>query len=290
MPNFVYNTSQDALLINSLIESPSLSSAMSVGNIGELTNLSVKSQFIEDPTYTKTVTLDKNGNLTSRQFIEWLPITDGLVLWYGFDENSGTIAYDNSGNGHVGTLAGTPSWTVGRIRDALAMNNVGYVSTPDTSSLGITGDLTIASWINMYDPNNYYALVSKSNSSTLNGAPYSLLVWFGNPVIFLGNGTGGILIWVSSVLIPSNVWQHLCVTKSGPNNNFTVNFYLNGVNVASYPGNSTTMGNQSVPLYIGHRQASGAYSENLNGIMDDVRIYNIALSVDEIILIYNLEG
>lgn len=74
--------------------------------------------------------------------------TSGLVAAYNFDEGSGTTLMDRSGNGNNGTLVSSPAWTAGKNGGALAFDGVDdYVSVPETSSLDISGSMTLAAWI-----------------------------------------------------------------------------------------------------------------------------------------------
>jgi hypothetical protein len=49
---------------------------------------------------------------------------NGLVGWWKFDEGSGTVAYDSSGNGNDGNLTNGPTWTTGKIGGALSFDGV----------------------------------------------------------------------------------------------------------------------------------------------------------------------
>ncbi len=76
----------------------------------------------------------------------------GLVLYLPFDEGSGTIAKDYSGNGNDGTLCNGatcgvqgPTWTTGKVGGALSFDGVDdYVIVPDSASLNITNAITLA--------------------------------------------------------------------------------------------------------------------------------------------------
>jgi hypothetical protein len=77
----------------------------------------------------------------------------GLVGYWPFDEGSGTIAYDYSGNGNNGTLVNGPQWVDGKVGKALMFNNSGgRVEIPDndllsTHAVDSTQEQTIVVWI-----------------------------------------------------------------------------------------------------------------------------------------------
>jgi len=72
-----------------------------------------------------------------------------LLVWYKFDETSGTIAHDSSGNGHDGTLNGDPQWMPGQINGALDFGGDGDHVIDDDAGDYLNGlsALTVAVWI-----------------------------------------------------------------------------------------------------------------------------------------------
>ena len=80
-------------------------------------------------------TLSQNSNLSIIKNLQ-----NGLVGYWRFDEGSGSIAYDYSGNGNNGTLINGPTWVDGILGKALEFDGVNdYVNIPDSSSLDING-------------------------------------------------------------------------------------------------------------------------------------------------------
>ena len=71
-----------------------------------------------------------------------------LVAHWTFDEGSGNIAYDSSGNGNNGTINGA-EWGDGKYGKALQFNGQdNYVEMPTSNSLEMDANVTIAAWIN----------------------------------------------------------------------------------------------------------------------------------------------
>ena len=65
------------------------------------------------------------------------------------DEGSGSTTADSSGNGNTGTLTGSPTWVTGKFGDALSFNGTTqYVEIPNSTSLTISGAMSIGGWIN----------------------------------------------------------------------------------------------------------------------------------------------
>jgi hypothetical protein len=72
----------------------------------------------------------------------------GLVAAYSFDEGSGTIAADTSGNANTGTISGATWSTVGNMGGALAFNgSSSTVRVPDSASLDLTSGMTLEAWV-----------------------------------------------------------------------------------------------------------------------------------------------
>jgi hypothetical protein len=70
-----------------------------------------------------------------------------LTTWLKADETSGTTAADSSGNGHHGTLINGPTWTAGKIGNAVSLDGVNdYVSLPPDIVSGLS-DFTVATWV-----------------------------------------------------------------------------------------------------------------------------------------------
>ncbi|MHC4120593.1 MAG: hypothetical protein ACYSWO_24120, partial [Planctomycetota bacterium] len=86
-------------------------------------------------------------------FLEKTPpdiaVTDpSLVGWWKFDEGSGTIAYDSSGNGLDGIFEGNPEWVSGRLGGALEFDGDDWVNVGNPHDLVITEAISIACWVN----------------------------------------------------------------------------------------------------------------------------------------------
>ena len=115
----------------------------------------------------------------------------GLVGHWAFDEGSGSVANDGSGNGYHGSLEYGPTWTASvgcRIGGCLSFDGSDdYVRVPDTAELRITGDLTVSAWIRPTGARTTMAIVSKRYEFELgpvhNVAPY--------PLALVTQGAGG---------------------------------------------------------------------------------------------------
>jgi len=207
-----------------------------------------------------------------------------LVGHWKFDEGSGTIAYDSSGNGNDGTLQGDPQWVAGMIGSgALSFDGTdGYVEIGDDASLSLTDALTITVWVKVSDLDTYYFLVCKQPSGTArDGFPgnYEFRIQVNTGALQFGHQeTEGeqYTFYTSDSSIAVEQWYHIAVAVT---NGGLVEFYIDGV-AAGSAEQSTNFGVlNDKPVRIGGRTDLYSY---FNGLLDDIRLYDRALSQAEI--------
>jgi len=202
-------------------------------------------------------------------------VDPSLVGWWTFDEGSGAIAADSSGNGNNGTLHGPVEWVAeGKIGGAMAFTGpYNYVLVPNANSLNPTNAITIAAWINpSWTGNN--RILQKSTEGSDN--QYRLLKEGGNNIrVHLPPAAN---FEVTGKIPPAGEWTHLVATYDGS----MIRVYFNGAVI----GETAFSGKLDVsngPLFIGNKHSKAPAGDEFNGMMDDVRIYNRALSASEII-------
>jgi len=201
-------------------------------------------------------------------------LTAGLVGWWTFDEGSGTVAADSSGNGNNGTLHGPVEWTTeGKIGGAMAFTGpYNYVLVPSAPSLNPTDAITIAAWVNpSWTGNN--RILQKSTEGSDN--QYRLLKEGGNNIrVHLPPAAN---FEVTGYIPPIGEWTHLVATYDGS----MIKVYFNGT-VVGETAFSDKLATSDGPLFIGNKHSTAPAGDEFNGMLDDVRIYNRALSVSEI--------
>jgi hypothetical protein len=213
----------------------------------------------------------------------------GLVAAYAFDENGGTTAGDSSGNGNTGTLSNA-TWVAGKFgTPALQFTGAttSWVTMNDATSLHLTTGLTLEAWVDPSSLNSpdagWCAAVAKDNrASSANDVSYALYAAAGTgtgPALHLNlSGKGDTGVQGASVL-PLNTWTFLAATYDGT----TMKLYVNGTLVASKTV-SGSIASSTNPLHVG-----GDWSgEMFTGVIDQVRVYNRALSAAEISTDMNL--
>jgi prepilin-type N-terminal cleavage/methylation domain-containing protein len=187
-----------------------------------------------------------------------------LVGLWTFDEGTGTVAGDSSGYGRSGTIT-NGTWTTGKIAGAIQFSSTN-VSTPD---LGVpsNGSATFSAWINITTSAN-----SKGSQNSIFSNFYQH-----SANNFLYN-TGGSDYF--NVVPTTNAWHHVAFTWNG--NSATSILYLDGVKYGVTVQASASTG------FLGNANIGGTVVGNyFSGLIDDVRIYNRALSAAEISALYN---
>jgi glucose/arabinose dehydrogenase/PKD repeat protein len=196
----------------------------------------------------------------------------GLVAAYSFNEGSGTSVADASGGGNAGSIAAATWTTAGKYGNALSFNgSSARVTVPDSPSLRPTNAMTLEAWVFPTTVNtawrdviykgsdDYYLSATSSNS--------------GRPVgggIF--GGSYGEAYGTSN--LAANAWTHLAATYDGA----MLRLYVNGTQVSS-TARSGSIKASAGPLTFGSDPLYGQY---LAGRIDEVRIYNSALTQTQI--------
>jgi len=203
-----------------------------------------------------------------------LPIDKtGLVAYYPFWQNSGTTLYDESKTGNDGTISGaTWTWVTARSKPALDFDGVDdYVSVPDDSSLNPTDEITISHWIKTtagswavsLRKNNQYWLQQRTDGTArgdlyIEGTDYTV----GANAHTLNDGN----------------WHLQTLTYDGSQLKLYVDGEFDDSNNISGTIDTTT--NNLIFSY------SSGLTARWPGVLDEVLIYNRALSASEIANIY----
>lgn len=204
------------------------------------------------------------------------------IAWWKFDEGQGYQAKDASGNGNNGALTGFPTdnseWVTGKWNKGLTFDgSTDYVLMGSSAgSNASTQDHTYSAWVYRTKQDCLYCWIT-NNGDNANG---SSLVVNGNKIGYFYNG--GNAVTYGKTDVAANAWHHIAVVYSSTTNKAT--FYLD----SKSDGVSSALGAWSAssgPVVIG--RWGGNDQHYFGGRIDDVRIYNYALSVEQIKQVYN---
>ena len=197
----------------------------------------------------------------------------GLVGAWAFDEGSGTTASDQSGRGNTGTLTNASWITGGKFNSALSFNGTNaWVSVPDSATLDLTTGMTLEAWVQPTVTGSWRTVVMKEQSGNLVYGLYSNTSTNRPRVEIFAGGSLRTLEGPSQ--LPTGTWSHLAATYDGA----TLRLFVNGAQVAQLATCGSILAS-TAPLRIG---GNGVWGEYFSGPIDEVRVYNRALSAAEV--------
>jgi hypothetical protein len=207
-------------------------------------------------------------------------LTNGLVAYWPLDEGNGTLADDESGNGHNGIIAG-PMWVPGQFGSALQFSGPDYLSAGGFPAA--TASYSVSAWV-FIEPYATAAPIANIVSTDSPGGGWALYATFGPGnegyefhFFSPGGPQGYASASCNTCFVPAS-WVHLAAVVDGEASTLTL--YVNGVAVkmtattsAILPGSST--------LYVG-RSAELNPTFPLTGEVDEIAIYSRALVGQEV--------
>lgn len=212
----------------------------------------------------------ENSSITTDCYNE----TNASAIWY-MNEESGARTFDSSGNNNVGTLTGTAAWETGKAGSGINCGSSGYISSPNSASLNITGNQI-----------TYEAFV-KWNIPPSNGTSQAVILDKGNVAHYtLGHSANNTYfsctirnathtISVNSTTSPiQGRWYHVACVYDGS----TLRIYVNGNSERSV-GASGMLRASTTSVSICRTTGGARY---FNGVVDEVAIYSRALTAAEI--------
>lgn len=192
-----------------------------------------------------------------------------LVLYYDFNESGGDTVFDKSGNGNDAKIKGKLKWVDGKYGSALLFdfNAANYVDAGKPPFDGLVDGGTIEAWIKPANLPLIISVIRKDHD--FNIFVLNALVkaeWFKGGDIYPCQGTTKLKV---------NEWYHIAATWDGK----TINVYLDGKLENTSSAGSAFPRTGPHPLYIG---LAPVYVEPMDGIIDEVSIYNRPLTAKEL--------
>jgi hypothetical protein len=253
-------------------------------------NSATGGQFVPNATYTPGALelertyywrVDESDGLTTYKGNVWsfktrpdIPITDpNLMGWWTLDEGSGTVALDWSGHGNHGTVMGDPQWSAGYDGGALKFGGAGdYVTIPYASHPVI---YTITAWVKPTQTSSVGIVVRTSSSGpTVHWSHQLRISSSGVFEHYTYDGTQRSVMGTTAV--KANTWYFVVAfaTNDGPMR-LCVNGQEEGISTSI-----DTLWAEGDRFLVGSNSGQGMGW--FEGLTDDVRIYDYALTLDEI--------
>ncbi|HLE48845.1 MAG TPA: DUF2341 domain-containing protein [Patescibacteria group bacterium] len=193
-----------------------------------------------------------------------------------FDEKTGTTVNDSGGNGYNSTaFTGNTSWSKAKHGSGLSFDGDGdriTISDQNDFTITTTNQLTVEGWAKFNTVSVAQSIVSKYASGTdrewaLNITSAGIL----NGEI-INNAGGNYLVKTGATTLIASQWYHLAMTMDESNTTLTI--YLNGVKEGTTTSPSGTIANNTTTAVTLGERTNG--SLDVNGVIDDVKIYNYA--------------
>jgi hypothetical protein len=219
------------------------------------------------------------------------------ILDLNFDEGQGTTAFDSSGNNNHGTLISgttggntttTAMWDKGgKIGGAMEFDGTDdYILISDNADINPNNQWTVVAWVKLDNISGGRKIVSRGSSgeSIDTNANTGLSVDDGNVKVDYEYGTGGTNVTrYSASTLDTGVWYFISGVYTGGDIEVYVNGALDNGLITGTPSNlpNTTSSVLTVGAF------GGGVIDKFDGKIDEVKIYNYALSEDEIKTLYN---
>jgi hypothetical protein len=216
------------------------------------------------------------------------PAPAGPLISLPFNELTGTIAGDVSGNGNTGTLLNGPVWTTGKSGGALSFDGTDdtlYVANPLSLNVATTS-VTVSAWA--YRSVDQPGMVSVLSRQV--GTSYYEHFYLGfedGKYRWFVNTTSGYSDLTLGGVAPLGQWVHLVGTYDGAD----VKLYVNGVLQFSTPHSGTLSGDiTGLTIGASHNDAAHLPTDAFSGKVDEVNIYANALTGQEVLQLYQATG
>src|SRR5262245_27892947 len=212
-------------------------------------------------------------------------LENGLIGYWSFNEGSGTFVSDSSGNGNNGTLVNGPIWTSGEIAGVLFFDGVDdYVSFASQAQ----STISISAWIyaqatpgnvfpRIIDTPGYALFLAEPSNPKSNPASLG----------FLSRRSDGDGEWDTPAnSMAYNSWNHVAVVYDSSSTSNNADLYINGVKQTISkitPPRGTQTSNEGEGIIGNHIPLNRGW----DGLIDELRIYNRALSAAEIVSLYD---
>jgi len=215
-------------------------------------------------------------------------VSADLVAHWPLDDGSGTVAVDVTGNGNDGTFEGDPQWVAGKIGGALEFDGDDVVNCGNNDILNFgTNDWTIAAWIRTTQPDPDRGTIFAKGSDNSGGIRFTLATHEANPnhITLTTDDNSTKTQALGATVVNDGEWYHVAGMRQGTTTSIYVNGVLDGTNTV--PAGIDFSGSSQSDAYIGaidgnSDPATVALEKIYIGIIDDVRIYNVALTEEEL--------
>lgn len=212
------------------------------------------------------------------------------IACYPFEGN----ANDATGNGHNGTVIGATLTTghKGHANSAYYFNKSAStkIELPNLSTFDNAGDISLSFWAKTDATAGFGTTIISTTPDASNDRFQININWSGSPantnIFDYGNISAGRLVSPAATIV-FDTWEHYVFVKSTTGSFMKI--YKNGIEIATKTGGAT-ISNKAKKVVLGGSPANTEHNDQLfKGSLDDLKIFNKALTATEILNIYNTE-
>ena len=222
---------------------------------------------------------------TQKQILEDMSARGGSALggnaavaYYKFDEGYGTSAKDSSIHGNNGTITGADWTNEGKFGKALSFNGTSdYVDCGDDDELNMEDkDFTLGAWINPISYDSNWRLFWGGNVGAAGLGLKTSSGYLRFTKLSISDAPS------SNTQVSLDTWSHVAAVFDSHSSSNNLKYYLNGVNVATVTYD-VDFDTNAATKHIGR----GTTTNFFDGLIDEVKIFNYALTDEEIKQEYN---
>jgi len=207
------------------------------------------------------------------------PLSRGLVGLWLFNEGSGRRVFDLSGNGNTGTFVGDTAWVAGKFGSATSYDGTGdYINAGNKPTLNLPNSLSFIAWIYPKDLTGSHFLIERRTGSGLDLA-YAIYTNGDKFEVFRYDGSAYTI--TSTTALNLNQWNFVAFSTDTVSYLMQINRTQEGA-VYTNKGNTSPTGS----TYIGRSTAGSPNERYFNGLLDNMMLYNRALSASGIAQLY----
>ncbi|MFH1718068.1 MAG: LamG domain-containing protein [Planctomycetota bacterium] len=198
-------------------------------------------------------------------------VDPNLVGWWAFDEGYGTTALDWSGHENHATLINGPQWVEGYFDGALEFDGSNYVTMDPVADNITSNDITLSGWVKTTDTHGLW--LSCNTASRGNVALWSI----DNSRATMYDGSDSTYEGYSNTVVSDGKWHLLTYVRTGSTGYIYVDGFMENTHAAGYSFSATDLWS------VAQEWDAGGPSDFLIGIVDDVRIYDMALTQVQVV-------
>ncbi len=226
-------------------------------------------------TVLSNISLTQTGSTaTDYEWDEWIWTIDAPtdpVNYWKFNEATGSIANDTGSAGDNGTILGTGGWVHGKQAWALDFDGTGdYINLGDVDHYNGRDEMTVSLWMNIDEATGTDQVVGKNGEFSMNFDNDDSLRFF-----MWSSGIAGVY---SDIDVVDGDWHHIVVRYNGTK----LAFFIDG----SFEKDVSDTGNIDNTADVMIIGANSIGSDAINGVLDDLRFYDYAISESEITALY----